>query len=186
MAFSNNEIGTGANGNKVFVSSLGVITSGGAASTNMKKNNGAKAVGADLDYSDVDYNYKANEAASSLLTDTNGVVLQSSRTSSSTWEESLVPKVSGTFMYNGGVTGGISEEIEEGNTYRVYVENGSNESYDEEGDNKDTLISSGISEEIANELIRQQKAYIIGGNVLAARGSGEYSKEKIAEIQSDQ
>lgn len=175
MAFSNNEIGTGANGDKVFVSGLGVITSGGAASTNMKKNNGAKAVGTDLDYSDVDYNYKANEAASSLLADTNGVVLQSSRTSSSTWEESLVPKVSGTFMYNGG----ISEEIEEGNTYRVYVENGANKKYDAEGTDKDTLISSGISEEIADELIRQQKAYIIGGNVLAARGSGEYSKEKI-------
>lgn len=173
--FSNNEIGTGANDTKVFVSGLGVMTSGGAASTNMKKNNGAKAVGADLDYSKVNYDYKENEAASSLLADTNGVVLQSSRTSASTWEkEKLVPKTKGTFMYNGG----ISEEIKKDNTYRVYVENGSNKKYDADGTNKDTLISSGISEEIADELIRQQKAYIIGGNVLAARGSGEYSKEK--------
>lgn len=186
--FTNNEIGTGANNTKVFVSGLGVITSGGTAATNMKKNNGAKAVGSDLNYSSVNYDYDSTATNSSFLEDTNGVVLkEGSRKNTtvggktveaSTWGQSLVPKTTGTFMYNGGVSSNISE-VGGSDTYRVYVENGANESYDKEGDNKDTLISSGVSETIAKELIRQQKAYIIGGNVLEARGSlGEYSFEK--------
>lgn len=171
--FTNNNVGTGKN-TGVFVNGFGVMTSGGAASTNMKKNNGAKAVGTNLDYSNVNYEYKADEAASSFLADTNGLVLKSSRTTGSTWEESLVPKTNGTFMYNGG----ISEVVEEGkDTYRVYIEKGGEGNPEGYTKDKDTLISGGISEEIADELIRQQKAYIIGGNVLEARGSGEYSKE---------
>ena len=188
--FTNNEIGTGANDTKVFVRSLGVITGGTTAAGNMRKNNGAKAVGSDLDYSSVNYDYKENETNSSFLEDTNGVVLkEGSRKNTkddtgktveaSTWGKSLVPKTTGTFMYNGGKSSNISEVGGE-DTYRVYVENGSNESYDEIGNDKDTLISSGVTETIANEIVRQQKAYIIGGNVLEARGSlGEYSKEKI-------
>ena len=186
MAFSNNEIGTGVNGTKVFVSSLGVITSGTTAAGNMRKNNGAKAVGSDLNYSSVNYDYGESETNSSFLEDTNGVVLKegsrkdTANTKASTWGQSLVPKTTGTFMYNGGTSSNISEKGGE-DTYLVYIENGSNESYDKDGDNKDTLISSGVTETIANELIRQQKAYIIGGNVLAARGSREYSSEKIVK-----
>jgi hypothetical protein len=177
--FNNNNVGTGANDTKVFVSSLGVMTSGGAASTNMKKNNGAKAVGADLDYGDVDYDYANDETDSILLTDTNKVVLKDVRAlaASSTWEN-LVPKQKETFIYNGGISGGISEAAAEGNTnkYRVYVENGVQPGYQ----SGDTLITDGVSESIANELVRQQKAYIIGGNVLEARGSSsEYTSEKI-------
>lgn len=183
--FTNNEIGTGANTTKVFVSSLGVITGGTKAAANMRKNNGAKAVGSDLDYSSVNYDYGENEANSSFLEDTNGVVLkEGSRKNkevggkiveASTWGKSLVPKTTGTFMYNGGKSSSISE-VGETDTYRVYIENSSNEKYDD----GDTLIFSGVSETIANELIRQQKAYIIGNNVLAARGSSgkEYSYEK--------
>lgn len=185
MAFTNNEIGTGANGTKVFVSSLGVMIGGTTAAGNMRKNNGAKAVGSDLNYSSVNYDYGANEAASSLLADTNGLVLkEGSRkdtvvdgvtTKASTWGQSLVPKTNGTFVYNGG----ISEVVGSGkDTYRVYVEKGGEGNPEGFTEGVDTLISSGVSEEIADELIRQQKAYIIGGNVLAARGSKEYTSEK--------
>jgi len=177
--FNNNNVGTGANDAKVFVSGLGVMTSGGAAATNMKKNNGAKAVGADLDYGNVDYDYANGETDSTLLTDTNKVVLKDARAlaASSTWEN-LVPKQKETFIYNGGISGGISEAAAEGDTnkYRVYVENGVQSGYQ----SGETLITDGVSESIANELVRQQKAYIIGGNVLKARGSSsEYTSEKI-------
>ena len=200
--FTNNNIGTNKN-DEVFVNGLGVMTGGTTASGNMKKNNGAKAVGADLDYSEVNYDYEDNETNSSFLEDTGGIVLKegsrkntkdaSGKTvEASTWGQSLVPKTTGTFMYNGGISKNISEVGGE-DTYRVYVENGSNESYNEKADDgkgivADTLISSGVTETIANELIRQQKAYIIGNNVLAARGSlgDEYSMEKIVKPQSDQ
>lgn len=193
MAFTNNEIGTGANGTKVFVSSLGVMTGGTTAAGNMRKNNGAKAVGSNLNYSSVNYDYGTNEAASSLLADTNGLVLkEGSRkdtvvdgvtTKASTWGQSLVPKTNGTFVYNGGISNGasssISEVVENGeDTYRVYIENGGDNNPKGYTEGSDTLISGGVSEEISNEIIRQQKAYIIGGNVLAARGSKEYTSEK--------
>ena len=195
MAFTNNEIGTGANDTKVFVSSLGVMTGGTTAAGNMRKNNGAKAVGSDLNYSSVNYDYEENEAASSLLADTNGLVLkEGSRkdtvvdgvtTKASTWGQSLVPKENGTFMYNGGISKGASVSISEvvgsgKSTYRVYVEKGGKGNPEGFTEGTDTLISSGVSEEISKELIRQQKAYIIGGNVLAARGSSgkEYISEK--------
>lgn len=172
--FTNNNVGTGED-TGVFVNGLGVMIGGTTAAGNMKKNNGAKAVGSDLDYSSVDYDYKAGETNSSFLADTSGVVLKSSRTTASTWGESLVPKTNGTFMYNGG----ISEVVEEGkDTYRVYIEKGGENNPKGYTEGSDTLISGGVSEEIANELIRQQKAYIIGGNVLAARGSKEYTSEK--------
>ena len=175
--FNNNNVGTGANDTKVFVSGLGVMTSGGAAATNMKKNNGAKAVGANLNYKDVDYDYKNGETDSTLLTDTNKIVLKDARANValSTWEN-LVPKQKETFIYNGGISEAAAEE--DTNKYRVYVENGTTPGYQD----GETLITGedGVSESIANELVRQQKAYIIGGNVLEARGSSsEYTSEKI-------
>lgn len=194
--FTNNNVGTGKD-TGVFVNGLGVMTGGTTAAGNMKKNNGAKAVGADLDYSKVDYDYEEDETNSSFLADTSGVVLKAgsrkntvddsgSVTEASTWGSSLVPKENGTFMYNGGISKGasvsISEEIGD-STYRVYIEKGGENNPKGYTEGSDTLISGGISEEIADELIRQQKAYIIGGNVLAARGSGEYSKE--AEPSTD-
>ena len=173
--FNNNNVGTGVNDDKVFVSGLGVMTTSNSAAGNMKKNNGAKAVGANLDYGKVDYNYANGETDSTLLTDTNKVVLKDTRANValSTWEN-LVPKQKETFIYNGG----ISETAAPGDAskYRVYVENGTTPGYQD----GETLITDGVSESIANELVRQQKAYIIGGNVLEARGSSsEYTSEKI-------
>lgn len=185
--FTNNEIGTSKN-DKVFVNGLGVMTKGTTAAGNMRRNNGAKAVGADLDYSSVDYDYEANKIYNDFLADTGSVVLkegsrkdtvvEGKTVEASTWGQSLVPKTTGTFMYNGGISEVVGQQDK---TYRVYVEKGGESNPEGFTEGSDTLIAKGVVEEIANELIRQQKAYIIGGNVLAARGSsgGEYTSEEI-------